>query len=322
MQQKDRAARPKLAGLDSERLRNKLLVVYFLMFILPTAYLLFAIWETGRAAEAAQVPFSATRLGLVVGLPAVVAMSVAALFLLQHSLRRVQRVSSLVESFLRNLETADVQAPASRDEAQKAEYYVSRVIEEFRRHVSAIDHYAEELQAANVQLTSLALADPVTGLYNLKHAMHVLDVEMQRAVRHEMPLVLLLADMDDFRAFNERHGQARGDEALRGTGRVLSAGVRRLDLVARAENDRFIILLLETTRQDGIRAAERLRQAVAGHAVAGAGGGGGERAALTASMGLAAFAGGAESAADLVRRAEEQLLLAKRSGKNRVSHQA
>jgi diguanylate cyclase (GGDEF)-like protein len=310
-------SKPRRHGLFDEGLRQKMLVVYALMFVLPTAYLLFAIHELSGT-DGSGAALSPARLGLLVGLPALVALSLGALLLLRDSLGNVRRVASDVESFLKDFETANVPPPEGRDEAKNVAYYVSRMIEEFRRHITAIERYAGELHEANEKLTDLALVDPLTGVYNHKHAMHVLDVEMQRAVRHETPLAVMIVDLDDFKAFCGKCGKVHGDGALRRVGRILVSALRRLDMVARMNEDRFAVLLIETQKADAIRVAERLRQAIAQQPFES--GPGGETATVTASIGVTVFTGESKSPEDVLRNAEEHLLMAKHAGKNRVCH--
>lgn len=304
-------------GMNSEGLRHKLWIVYLLMFVLPTGYLLCLVGEISRAAEAGGEPPAATRLALLLGLPAAVVMSAAAFLLLYHSLRDMYDLVRTVEGVLRELKPEGLPPPPSRDEAQQLSHYVSRLIDEFRRHVSAIDRYAEELHAANVQLTDLALVDPLTGLYNRKHAMHMLEIEIQRTVRADGRLSLMLLDVDGLPAFRAARGDDEADGAIRGIAQKVAANVRRVDTVARLDAGRFMVLLLDTGREGAHTAAERVRRSAAtwrpkAEQAPGA-------AAITISIGVATHEGGDAGAEELLQAAENNLLLAQRRGEDPIA---
>ena len=109
------------------------------------------------------------------------------------------------------------------------------------RHMSAIDNYAEELHAANEEPAGRALADPLTGLFNQKHAMDMLDVEIQRAVRHDGQLTVLRVAIDGIDAFGSKHGERRRDAAIRQIADLVGGGVRRLDFVSHLGDGQFLL---------------------------------------------------------------------------------
>jgi len=303
-------------SLRTARLQRKLLVVYFLMFVLPAAYFLVCLFQL---ADSFQVPdglMSPTKLGLLIGIPAAAAMSIAALLLLRPSFDRLRNAVDDAQSFLDEFETANIQPLQTGDETHLAAYYVSRIIHEFRRHVSALDHYAQQLYDANKELGRMSLIDPLTGLYNRRHATRVLDVEIQRAIKHQTPVSLLLVEVDGFESIIKTHGKRVGDCALRDFARLLSAGVRRIDLVAHDTGARFLVLLLETETVNALTAAERLRQAVAEHAFAQDEGG--EAISLTVSTGIATLSEDIASVDEMIKAAETDLAVFKRTAENQT----
>jgi len=303
-------------SIQSEGLKHKLWIVYLLMFVLPTGYLLYIIRELGRTAGAAESAAIA-RIGMVLGVPAAIVMSVAAFVLLRHSASTANSVVARVESFLKDFRTFEVPPPTTRDETQQISHYVTCMIDEFRRHMSAIDRYAQELHDANQRLVDVALADTLTGLYNRKHALHMLEVEVQRAVKHEGSLSILLVDIDDIGAFRNENGDTAADDAVREIAQTVSADVRRVDMVARMEDGRFLVLLLETGKPGAATAAQRIRESVASRAF---------RAqeeygisGFAVSVGAATHEGESDGAHDLLERASRALLLAQRSGTDTVN---
>lgn len=104
--------------------------------------------------------------------------------------------------------------------------------------------------------------DRLTGLHNKNWMRDALPRMAQRCERNEMPLFLLLADIDHFKEFNESHGHLAGDGVLKGAARILAANLRPHDLLAYLGGDRFVMLLPEKSADGAIKIAERLSEAV------------------------------------------------------------
>jgi diguanylate cyclase (GGDEF)-like protein len=170
-----------------------------------------------------------------------------------------------------------------------------------------------------------ATTDGLTGLANHRHFYARLRAEVARARRAGLPLTLLLLDLDDFKACNDGYGHPAGDQVLRELGDLLRAQLRRdIDLAARYGGDEFAVVLPTTSRggdaaeaaEAGRATAERIRQAVAGHAFVLKCHGVTVR--MTASVGVAALQGDDLRTRDLVGAADAALYLAKQGGKDRV----
>jgi diguanylate cyclase (GGDEF)-like protein len=203
----------------------------------------------------------------------------------------------------------------------------------------------------------LAITDGLTGLYNHRYFYERLAQDVARARRYELPLSLLMIDIDDFKTYNDRFGHRAGDALLHELAGVLESQTRQqVDLVARYGGEEFVVILPSTSAQGAARAGERLRDAVTGSGrdrvrmpvVVGAGfesdietaaeGGAahamGERIrssiagatfgtdqappVITVSIGVASLPGRATTADSLVDEADVALYRAKRLGKNRV----
>lgn len=132
------------------------------------------------------------------------------------------------------------------------------------------------------ELEHLALTDGLTGLANNRAFWEALHRELARARRFNQPLSLLVLEIDKFKRVNDSYGHLKGDEALRGLARILSLTCRSMDIAARFGGDEFALILPQTTKQDAIGIAQRLRKHVDQYRLDG-------HLQLTLSMGLAAF---------------------------------
>jgi diguanylate cyclase (GGDEF)-like protein len=161
-----------------------------------------------------------------------------------------------------------------------------------------------------------AIYDELTRLYNYRYFQDRVTSEARRAMRYDQPLTLLMADADDFKAFNDAHGHLAGNMALRRLAAVLRRSVREVDVAARYGGEEFAILLPNTPKLAALKLAEKLRQAVE---KAGVGKQGTRRGKpLTVSVGVASLPGDASNAQELVARADCALYVAKSVGKNCV----
>jgi diguanylate cyclase (GGDEF)-like protein len=165
-------------------------------------------------------------------------------------------------------------------------------------------------------LRRAASVDHLTGLATRQRLYEFLDQEVAEAVRYRRPLALVMADVDYFKRVNDRHGHRAGDDVLRAVGRVLAESKRRPDIAARFGGEEFLLVLPETTVEEAVEFAERVRQRVASTRVDCAGTGVG----VTASFGVAGGIPGDATWRDrLVEAADEALYDAKRSGRNTVA---
>jgi len=111
----------------------------------------------------------------------------------------------------------------------------------------------------------LAITDGLTGLYNHRYFYDRLAQDVARAHRYEVPLSLLMIDIDDFKAYNDRYGHRAGDALLRELAGVLKSQTRQqVDLVARYGGEEFCVILPSTGAAGAAQAGERLRDAVTG----------------------------------------------------------
>ena len=162
----------------------------------------------------------------------------------------------------------------------------------------------------------LATIDAVTDVYNHRFFQEILGSEVARAHRYGQVVSLLMADVDDFKKYNDRNGHQAGDEALRRLAAVMVAESRTSDHVARYGGEEFAVVLCQTGKKGAAVYAERVRTTLsktefynqekqpAGQ--------------LTVSMGLAGYPQDATSKEDLIRQADRAMYKAKHSGKDQL----
>jgi diguanylate cyclase (GGDEF)-like protein len=117
------------------------------------------------------------------------------------------------------------------------------------------------LRAADVYAHAAAV-DPVTNLFNRRYFQVRLDEELQRSKRNQIPIALLLIDVDDFKAVNDSFGHLAGDVVLGDLGEILRGCVRVFDVCARFGGEEFVIIMPGGTKENAFRIAERIRRRV------------------------------------------------------------
>lgn len=172
-----------------------------------------------------------------------------------------------------------------------------------------------KLAAQKEHFRALAQTDGLTGLPNFRSFHARLEEEVARAQRYGHALACAMVDLDGLKEINDRLGHAAGNRAIVALADAVREELRDTDFAARYGGDEFVVLLPQTNEDQGALFAERLRQRLAEAS---------EQAGLRVhgSIGVAAVSGeeldAPEAAEDLLRRADEALYRAKRSGRDRV----
>ena len=172
------------------------------------------------------------------------------------------------------------------------------------------------LQAVIDALCELSSQDPLTGLANRRHFELALDREIDRVARAGEPALVLMIDIDNFKKVNDTYGHATGDLVLKSVAHVLQGCIRPMDTVSRIGGEEFAIILPNCPLDFGQTAAERVRTKVQNRSVLIAPG---QEVSVTVSIG-GAFAPQRVRipAQQWLARADQQLYLAKKEGRNRA----
>ncbi len=167
---------------------------------------------------------------------------------------------------------------------------------------------------------SLAMLDPLTGLFNRRYAETYLTRVAAESARTGQPFALMLLDLDRFKRVNDTHGHRVGDEVLVEIARRLRANVREIDLLARYGGEEFVIAMPETDLKAASTAAERLRRVIGDTPVRSPSRG--QDVAVTVSIGVVLCAGDAAAVpgtSGLIEKADAALYASKTDGRNLVT---
>jgi diguanylate cyclase (GGDEF)-like protein len=160
----------------------------------------------------------------------------------------------------------------------------------------------------------LATMDPLTGRYNRRHFLELLERELARTASHQRSLALLIIDLDHFKSVNDLFGHPAGDGVLKLVGASLQANARGEVIVARIGGEEFAAVLPEQDSGEAAAFAERLRGAIEALDLDASVG----PRRITVSIGVASWRRGMVGVADLMRATDAELYRAKQEGRNRV----
>jgi diguanylate cyclase (GGDEF)-like protein len=172
------------------------------------------------------------------------------------------------------------------------------------------------VEQKNVELSQMAMQDPLTGAYNRRALLDRFGPMFEQAIKRDLDLCCIIADIDLFKRFNDTYGHTLGDQVIIAVARELANGLRPTDVVARYGGEEYCVLLPGLTVTQALEVAERIREKIETRC-----GGMIEVVAdlkITASFGLASIRQGAENYQDLIEQADYALYAAKQAGRNRV----
>ena len=162
------------------------------------------------------------------------------------------------------------------------------------------------------ELEKMALTDGLTGLYNRRYFDRFYENAFSQSSRYNMPLSLIMCDIDHFKKINDAFGHDEGDAILKILSDAMKKNVREADVVARYGGEEFIVCLPQTSIADAFEAARKLYYLILTLET-------GYASRITVSMGVAGYKKGTESKPkDLLKRVDNLLYQAKNNGRNRI----
>jgi diguanylate cyclase (GGDEF)-like protein len=165
------------------------------------------------------------------------------------------------------------------------------------------------------KLQRLAITDGLTKLHNSRSFYSQLEVEVDRFNRYKHPLSLLLLDIDHFKEYNDNHGHLEGDKVLVRISQLIKACLRKLDTAYRYGGEEFTVILPETSGEEAVLVAERIRKTIQTEKFTPETG---KEIGITISIGAAQYAP-EEQLSTFIQRADKAMYISKQKGRNRVT---
>lgn len=175
-----------------------------------------------------------------------------------------------------------------------------------------INAQKRELERMNEQLNHLAVTDGLTGLWNHRKFVEVLEDAIMQHNRSDEQFSLILIDVDHFKKYNDVFGHQAGDEALTEFARILKDNARNHELPARYGGEEFAIVLRQCGEEEAMIAAERFRVAIENHTF--------PHRKVTGSFGVATCCAGRIDSRTIISQADIALYSSKASGRNKSTH--
>jgi two-component system cell cycle response regulator len=176
--------------------------------------------------------------------------------------------------------------------------------------------YLDQLQMHRDKVIGLAITDGLTQLYNQSYFKRYVEIEIARALNRDYLIGLLMADLDNFKKYNDTLGHVFGDNILKEVAKIIKMNIREIDFPARYGGEEFVVVFPYADTESVLRIAEKIRKSVENHIFP-------EASTLqlsniTVSIGIAFCPTDATKADDLIEKADYMLYRAKKSGKNQV----
>lgn len=168
-----------------------------------------------------------------------------------------------------------------------------------------------ELAKGLEQVREMAIRDDLTGLFNRRHLLEILDRQKALADRKRVPFSVCYVDLDHFKLINDRYGHEWGDRVLRRFSQVVLADMRDGDYFGRLGGEEFLLILPQSTEEGALLVAERLRKRWRQEAFGQEGG----PVSVSLSVGVAGYRD-KESIEEVLNRADQGLYKAKTAGRD------
>jgi diguanylate cyclase (GGDEF)-like protein len=183
---------------------------------------------------------------------------------------------------------------------------------ELKKNRDVILKLIDELEEKNKILEKLAVTDSLTRIFNHSHIIDRLGKEIYAARRHSDPLSITMFDIDHFKQINDTYGHQVGDEVLVSVTNTIKDVLREIDIIGRYGGEEFLVVMRKTDRKGCYIASERIRKEVEAQEWEH------EGLHVTISGGIGTIENDDETAASMIKRADECLYMSKENGRNRI----
>ena len=168
----------------------------------------------------------------------------------------------------------------------------------------------KKLADARNRIENIAITDDLTGIFNRRHILSRFAEEFEKVKRLKTNLSCILADIDHFKSVNDTHGHLAGDEVLKEISHRIRNTIRAYDILGRYGGEEFLILLPDTGLEDAKNLADRIRVHVKDNPII--------SSKISISLGVTSMQAQDQTVDDIIKRADERLYRAKKSGRDRV----
>lgn len=194
---------------------------------------------------------------------------------------------------------------------------INKMTNELNQYHDRLEYTVNDLQMemserkfAIEELEKQAITDPLTSLFNRRKFNETLAYEIERNQRYKAGLCLIMCDIDHFKKINDKFGHATGDEVLKAFCKKVAANIREVDIFARWGGEEFMILMPNSTIDNALCVAEKLRKTIENTRIKNA-------ESMTVSFGVTHFNLG-DTPESFVNRADQAMYKAKQQGRNTV----
>jgi diguanylate cyclase (GGDEF)-like protein len=266
---------------------------------------------------------------LPINLAIVLAFAGIALAIARSIVQPIRALSDSARRIAQGETDIEIAEVSGQDEIGVLSRALREMVDRLRRHQVELQRKQDQIERANTDLTraneelhrsneileQLSFTDGLTHLHNHRYFQDRMRLEAKRSDRSREPLALLLIDIDHFKALNDRHGHAAGDEVLRRVATILNQAARETDLVARYGGEEFAVLAPRTDAKGAQLLAERMRQAFGDTHFHGLGPDAPDGVSVTVSVGISLYRGDSKR---FFNEADRALYQAKREGRDCV----
>jgi diguanylate cyclase (GGDEF)-like protein len=245
------------------------LVFFFMSSILPLLIMTLMIYEY---IIPSLIPEKIDRLIdlFTFGLAAMLLSSVISFFLMSRRIGSLLALSKEIKEKSSSLLETNRES-VNENEIEALRNAFNSLSDELIEKLGKLKQYADEVIVCNRKLSSLALIDELTSLYNRRKFEATLVEERNRTERFKHGLALIMIDIDQFKLYNDTYGHQTGDKILQKLGELFRESIRKTDMPFRYGGDEFAILLPETSKERAEEISNKLIAVVSNHQFVGVG---------------------------------------------------